>query len=390
MTESLFEDLMSKLSPGGEGGSPFRRYGLEENPFPSSSVTQDRVLWNQEAIREALDKKIREFVLQGLGTAGFLVSGGNRTGKSTLLKYYHRRLSGVFTAGPPGSRIAVVYLVASSQGFLEDYREIMAQLRTLPLTGDGRGLPESLMDWLTALDGAHAGERIESAGPGDLKRALKSLMDGWGSAESDASRCDRLWTWMSGRRLYKEDLRLLQVEDRIETSGQAIRLLRYLLRMLRQSGLLRGVMLMVDEIEHLWAVSPRARHQSLQDWRHLIDEIDEGLFLVMASAEGPGAQLRTDYPALAHRLEGAGGAHVLGLVASDREAWECARAFLDDARARAQAAGVHPVEGAGALVNADDVRAAFAKVAREARQVPTGILLDELHRIAEERARGVG
>jgi len=100
--------------------------------------------------------------------------------------------------------------------------------------------------------------------------------------------------------------------------------------------------------------------------------------------------LRTQYPALTGRLEGAGKPNVLGLISSDREAWECAQLFLEAGKRGGEAQGLPPATDSRSLLTADSVRDAFGRVNRESGYVATGTLLDELHRMVEDRVRRGG
>ena len=125
---------------------PWRKFGLLQNPFPSSSCPIWDVLYNQKDVVDRFHRKLKEFLQQSNNVTMFF-TGGNRVGKTHFMEHHRRVLLAKFQ----GRGVAVPKALVSAQScdFWQIYRQIVDQVDESLRRQVGHGLfhgalPESV------------------------------------------------------------------------------------------------------------------------------------------------------------------------------------------------------------------------------------------------------
>ena len=185
---------------------------------------------------------------------------------------------------------------------------------------------------------------IEKARSHDMRTALRRL-----ARSGDEDIADLMMDWLLGQRLLKGHRLSLGVQFRLETVESKTAALRDLVQVSGEAGVLKGIFLLLDELEKQGGVlGPRAIIRYLSAVRAVVDALPRRLFLMIAIT--PDALDRYSYslPALRSRLENR---IELSPLTEVEEAVKLAQFYID--RAREEARQSQSGEGAENRLSAD-------------------------------------
>lgn len=344
----------------------YERFGILSNPFPASHQTA-----GHPRSPSAVDKNAEDRVIEFFGddtSQVIVVEGTQGVGKTNFLNHFESEISDALQ-GRPGYYV-VRYLADPEVSFDGTTRRLIEELSREHL----KELVEKLKD---------ESDAIEVARSHDMRAALRGLV------RSDEDNATQLMTeWLHGERPLRRHRDLLRVQFRLDTVESKTAALRDLAEVSGRAGVLKGVFLLLDEIEKqggVLGVRPRMRY--LTALRAMIDALPRRLFLVIAVT--PDALLRysKEYPALRSRLQDR---LELKPLNSPSDAKELADFYLAEARGAANREMGQVEEGRAHILSQKEIRDCFVTLEREAEKgayegVPQREFLHALHRRAEEK-----
>ena len=357
-------DRLRKSKSADASGRLYQRFGILENPFPASNQTTDNPHYPLAVDKEAEDR-IFDF-LDSERSQVVVVSGTQGVGKTNFLNHCEseirdarQELEGYYV---------VRYLADPEASFDGTTRRLFEELGA-----------EHLDELAEAL--RSDGSSIEKARSHDMRTALRRLA---GSGDKDIS--DRMMEWLLGQRLLKIHRISLGVQFSLNTVESKTAALRDLVQVSGDAGVLKGIFLLLDELEKQGGVlGPRAIIRYLSAVRAIVDALPKRLFLMIAIT--PDALERYSYalPALRSRLENR---IELSPLAEMDEAVKLAQFYIDFVRRKARQS--QPGEGGTKqIVRRQEIEDLFRKLKGQAtNRGYTGVLqrefLHRLYRLAEQ------
>lgn len=344
-------------------------FGVSCNPFPSSNQTTGHPHFPipadgfaEEQILQFLERR-DSHVLVVLGTQG--------VGKTNFLNHIQSELEDVraqirgyylvrYMADPEASFDGIVRAVFEELG-VDHLRRVAASLGT-------------------------SKEPLSSVRSYDLRSALLALSENPDDEDLFAACLD----WLFGLRLLNIHRTHLNVNFRLDTVESRTAVLRDYILVSAELGALRGVFLLLDELEKQAGVlGARAVVRYLSALRAIIDSLARHLFLVVAVTPDAMRRYSTALPALRSRLENQ-------IVLSPLSTVHEAIALADFYMGKASKGGSHSGSQSLAtrpyteLVSHSQIEAAFLEAAsRSSRRGDDGVrqreFLNSLHSMADQK-----
>lgn len=344
----------------------YERFGILANPFPASHQTTGNPRRPEAQDGNAEDRVVEFF--RDRASQVVVVVGTQGVGKTNFLNYFEAEV-GAALEDQDGYYV-VRYLPDPEENFDGTTRRVIEEL--------GKRHLDDLVKQLKK-DQSY----IEQARSHDMRNALRSIV------KSDDQETKLLMMeWLVGLRLLKVHRQELGVQFRLDTVESRTAALKDLANVSGEAGVLRGIFLLLDEIEKHGdgVLGIRAMMRYLQALRAMIDALPRRLFLVIAVTPDALRRYSESYPALRSRLQ-----YRLELkpLTSARAARELAKFYLDEARDAAWRKGEDNDEKPHILSSievTDCFEALEADVQRSGREgVTQREFLHQLHQRAEEK-----
>ena len=223
------------------------------------------------------------------------------------------------------------------------------------------------------------GSSIEEARSHDMRAALRGL-----TRAADEEVAQLMMQWLLGHRLLKSHRLSLGVQFRLDTVESKTAALRDLVQVSGDAGVLKGIFLLLDELEKQDGVlGPRAVVHYLSAVRAVVDALPRRLFLMIAMTPDALVRYSEALPALRSRLENR---VVLSPLTDVDEAVNLARFYVEDSRRSARQS--RPEEGGKEpIVRRKEIETIYWELDQASRRGDTGVrqraFLHALHRHAE-------
>ena len=362
-------ERMKHVSGRGGADRLYDRFGILANPFPASNQTYANPHRPVDADAE-VETRIITF-LRDRKSQVVVVEGTQGVGKTNFLNHVEAEIRSVMR--DLDGYYMVRYLADPEPAFDGTTRRIFEELGTEHL----EQLRDSLKESRTP---------IAEARGHDVQRALHRL-----AKSEDEEHLDLMMQWLLGLRVLKVHRLSLGVQFRLDTVEAKTSALRDLIQVSAAAGVLKGMFLLLDELEKQGGVlGPTAVIRYLSALRSVVDALPEHLFLMIGIT--PDALLRysATLPALRGRLQNQ---ITLEPLTDVDDALKLAHFYLRAGRrtARSQRDG----DGGDSDVLKDEkVESCFEKLFERAeragnRGVTQRAFLHELHDQAERRIQSI-
>ena len=348
-----------------------RAFGIPGNPFPTSNQTSGNPHYPIPE-DDLAENRIGAFVRDGRSEV-LVVVGTQGVGKTNFINYLEQEIRD----NELGGYYVVRYMADPEPSFDGTIRAVLQELGTGHLKNVVRALMAS---------GNGAAEALASVRSYDLRQALLALR----KCPEDEGVYELCMEWLFGLRIFKAHKQALGINFRLDTVESRTAILRDYVLLSTKLETLSGIVLLLDEVEKQAGVlGPRAVVRYLSALRALIDALPRHLFMIVAVTPDAMRRYASALPAFRSRLDNQ---IVLKPLGGLDEARRLAEFYVGYARERAR--GMTPAGGAGEIVTADEVAAAFARAAEASRQrrddgVRQREFLNRLHNIAEEKIVGL-
>jgi len=357
--------LRDKLQHQGGTAIPdlFSKFGVQTNPFPSSSQTSNNPHYKQAADDEG-EARIVSYFRDGK-TQVVVLEGTQGTGKTNFLNHFeaeiHEALSDV------DGYYIVRYLADPEASFEGTLRRLFQELGIEHL----KKLAAKLSDDKSS---------ISAVRNQDMQTALHAIAK---DTSGDSARV--MLEWLLGFRLLKYHREMLGVQFRLDTVESKTSALRDLVVVSSAVGILKGIFLLLDELEKQDGVlGPTAVVRYLSAMRAIIDSLPNHLFMMIAVTPDAMRRYSTALPAFRSRLQNQ---ITLLPLTSVEDARRLAQFYLDYFMIEAKKSG-NGTPGTETLVSAEKMQSVFDEMSKNAeRRGDTGVrqreFLHQLHIIAE-------
>ena len=350
----------------------YSRFGVDANPFPSSSQTANNPHYSLPTDEE-VEARILSF-LRDRKSQVVVVEGTQGVGKTNLLNFFESEIQSVLS-DVDGFYI-VRYLADPEASFEGTIRRLFQELGV----GHLLKLAERAREDSSALDYARGQ---------DIRTALQSLIK-----STDQAQCAKLiMEWLLGFRLLKIHREMLGVQFRLDTVESKTAALRDLVLVSSEAGILNGIFLLLDELEKQDGVlGPTAVVRYLSAMRAIIDALPDHLFMMIAVTPDAMRRYSSALPAFRSRLQNQ---ITLAPLASVEEARALADFYLETARRDARKN--HPPTAAGTtdLITNQQIESTFDQLRKLGeRRGDAGVrqreFLHQLHVLAEKTIQDGG
>jgi Cdc6-like AAA superfamily ATPase len=364
--------LRDKMSPrvSTDTQALYARFGVFENPYPTASQNTGNPHYPLAADIEAEDR-LADFLNHGRSQV-LVVVGTQGVGKTNFLNYLEEQLLDI--REDYDESLVVRYLADPEPSFDGIIRAILQELGPDHLQGLGKRISadSKILDVVKSLD---------------LRSALIALS----KRPDDEDVQQYAMQWLLGFRLVNAHRSALGVNFRLDTVESRTSVLRDYVNASIAAGLVKGVVLLLDELEKQAGVmGPTAVVRYLSAMRAIIDALPRGLFMVIAITPDAMRRYSSALPAFRSRLENR--IELLPL-SSLTEATHLAKFYEDDARQKAKKAkGGKP--GTNSVLDADDLRREYAAAEANSKQLGSeGVrqreFLNRLHKLAEKKMKSL-
>lgn len=266
----------------------YRDFGVLANPFPASNQTSGNPHLPTDADRKVEDQIVTFW--RDSKSQVIVVEGTQGVGKTNFLNHFEEEIRGA--AGEDEGYYMVRYLADPESSFEGTTRRLFEELGTEHM--------ERLRNCLQQNPSA-----IEEARSHDMRAALRRLAKPNGDSSSDGGNVlGLMMQWLLGLRVLKAHRLALGVQFRLDTVESKTAALRDLVQVSAAAGALKGIFLLLDELEKQDGVlGPTAVVRYLSALRSIVDALPERLFLMIGIT--PDAQMRYSIalPALRSRLQ---------------------------------------------------------------------------------------
>lgn len=361
---SLREKL--RQAPQADVNALVSTYGVLNNPFPTSSQTSNHPHYPLEEDEEA-ENRLLAFFREGLSEV-LVVLGTQGVGKTNFLNHLEQQ---ILEANEGSDDYYVVrYMADPEPTFDSTIRTILQELGPRHLRKVAKAV---------ATDAASLGG-VKSF---DLRQALLALS----KDPKDDDLNQLAMDWLLGFRLLNAHRQQLGVSFRLDTVESRTGVLRDYVLLSVKLGLLKGVILLLDELEKLAGVlGPSSVVRYLSAMRAIIDALPKHLFMVIAITPDAMRRYSSALPAFRSRLENR---ILLSPLIDLKEARQLAAFYMDKGKEAAKQAAPRRI-GTEELVTAAELKTAFEDALKESqRRGDEGVrqreFLNALHRIAEEK-----
>ena len=360
--------LRDKILDSTTGASTklYANYGVDKNPFPSSSQTSDNLHSSLGQADEEAEIQIAAFIRDN-GSKAVVVEGTQGVGKTNFLNHFESEIKSVCDSIE--GYYLVRYLADPENTFDGTIRRLLLEELGLDHL---RKLANKIKD-----DDSH----IEQARSNEVQTALRCLTH----SDSDDV-LELMMEWLLGFRLLKAHRQNLSVQFRLDTVESKTAAFRDIVKVSKSAGILRGIFLLLDELEKQDGVlAPRAVVRYLSALRAIIDALPEGLFLMIAVTPDALRRYSIALPALRSRLENR---IELSALQNLDQAVKIAKFYVDSARKAAKL--LQPRDGGNSdILTTDEIRRCYFELLGRAKQLgDDGVrqreFLHQLHKRAEQ------
>ena len=357
----------------------YETWGVFGNPFPSAGQTTDH-LRMEDSADAGVEARFREFEADRRPSQALLVEGTQGVGKTNLLNYYEEQFRDYYR---DDQKFYVIrYYPDPEPTFDFVVRRVFQSLDQEHFRNMGRALRNG---------GDEALDRASNIVRGhEIKTVLKGLRNG--VRDEGIEEGARLaLEWFTGMRVVKRHREVLGVSFRLDTTESRTQALRDVLYVSEHLGLVKGVLLLMDELEKQdYSVGKTTVLRFLSAIRALVDALPRCLFLMLAMTRQARLRYFAMFPALASRLQHSVILEPIGDLATARGLYGF---YLDRARrtARADPRAVGMTPGIREPFGDDELSEMFDGLRRrsEARATEGVTQRDWLHRLHEEWTRRV-
>lgn len=346
----------------------FDRFGILSNPFPMSNQTMGHPRL-PSAVDEHAEDRVVTFFRDDTSKV-VVIEGTQGVGKTNFLNHFETEVREALQ--DQEGYYVVRYLADPEGSFDGTTKRVFEEL--------GKEHLEELVRRLGDND-----EAIEEARSPDMQSALRAL-----STSFDEESKHLMNEWLLGQRPLKQHRQVLGVQFRLDTVESKTAALRDIAEVSGRAGVLKGVFLLLDEIEkHGGVLTQRAVMQYLTALRALVDAFPKRLFLMIAVTPNALSRYAEHYPALRSRLEDR---LELKPLTSVKKAQKLAEFYMDQARHTARERQHEEVGGQNPILSAAEIRECFIGLEGLApRRGLDGVLqrefLHRLHELAEEKLK---
>lgn len=302
----------------------FQRFGVVSNPFPNAAQTSGHPHLAADTDRQ-VDADVAAFVTDAKSQA-LAVTASQGIGKTNLLNAYESALNDKLT----GRGFYVIrYMADPDPSFDHLLRAIFEQL------GE-----DHLQRLASTATGHNESERVaallDEVRVNDVRNMLERLIRAKRESAEDFDELVALaHQWLLGLRVLKAHREQLGVYYRLDTVESKTRALREVAVFSAELGELRGIFLLLDELEKQGSsLSKTMVLRYLSALRALIDALPKYLFLMVALTTDALERYREMLPALKGRLANEVRLHP---IRSEDEAVKYWRFYLDIAREEGEA-----------------------------------------------------
>ncbi len=385
---SLRERIRNKHAQDGPApqATLFERFGLLINPFPPAGAPGGHPHLETEAenkIIQALTSFDRDSVSQVL-----VIEGTQGVGKTNLLSYFQAELQDLYREDK--DFYIIRYYPDPEQSFDGIIRRIFQEF-------SDAGLIRRLATSLAEKSGPEQNRTIEAASSYEVRLVLRALLGAASSEDEDEieNTCSMALEWLLGMRLLKIHREVLGVQLRLDTVEAKTQALRDMVIACSTLGLLRGVFLLLDELEKQdYSVSKQLVLRYLSAIRALVDSLPKHLFMLVALTTEAKRRYFVMLPAFAGRLQNS---VMLQPLKTAGQAADLAAFYIADAKAMAvrNPLASQGVGGNQELLSAQQIRSIFIEL-KEKSASEKGLegvshrdYLNALHRVAEQQIANV-
>ena len=362
-------DRIRKLPKEGAAERLFGKFGIASNPFPASNQTSGNPHRAIAADEEA-ETRILTFLHDGRSQV-VVVEGTQGVGKTNFLNHVESEIRSVMD--DLEGYYMVRYLADPEPSFAGTTRRLFEELGT---------------DHLEELAGRLKDDRgpISEARSHDMQTALQRLVE-----DTSEETLDLMMQWLLGLRVLKAHRLTLGIQFRLDTVESKTAALRDMMQVSAEAGVLKGVFLLLDELEKQDGVlGPTAVVRYLSALRSVVDALPRRLFLMLGITPDALRRYSAALPALRGRLQNQIALEPLTEV---EEARKLASFYMEAAR-RAASARFDGQGGDEWVISERQATETFEMLAEGAERVGNvGVLqrefLHRLHVLAEENIREV-
>ena len=343
----------------------YARFGVRVNPFPTASQTANNPHYRLPADDEA-ESRIVSF-LRDHKSQVIVIEGTQGVGKTNFLNFFENEIQAAL--GELDGYYIVRYLADPEASFEGTVRRLFQELGVEHLVQ----LAEKLSVNSSALDQARSQ---------DMRSALSHLME----AGDQGSCATSMMEWLLGFRLLKSHRETLGVQSRLDTVESKTAALRDLVLVSSQVGILKGIVLLLDELEKQDGVlGPTAVVRYLSAMRAIIDALPNHLFMMIAVTPDAMRRYSSALPAFRSRLQNQ---ITLSPLTSIEEAKALAEFYVDFGRKEAEKSK-RTKAGTKALISSQKIESTFDELSKLAeRRGDSGVrhreFLHQLHVLAEQ------
>lgn len=299
----------------------FRKWGVLTNPYPAASQTTGHPRLENGA-DDAVVTAFREFETSDRQSQVLLVEGTQGTGKTNLLNYYEEQFRDYYR---DDQRYYIIRYYPDPEPDLDSViRRTFRNWDASHFAAIGRALSEA--------NEAERNAAKEAARGHEVRLVLNGLQEA-GDAGDLAERSILAVEWFTGMRVLRRHREALGVSLRLDTKESRMQALRDVVHVSERLGLLRGIFLLMDELEKQdYSLSTIPVLRFLLAVRALIDALPNFLFLMLSMTVEARRRYFSMLPALAGRLENS---VTVAPIVDAAEAVALAKFYLDEARERA-------------------------------------------------------
>ena len=341
----------------------FEKFGVLENPFPASNQSLNNPHFPQPEADGKAESSILTF-FHDQRSQVLVVEGTQGVGKTNFLNYFEGEIRDALRGSE--EYFVVRYLPDPEASFDSATRRLFEEMGV----GHLHRLAQKLRD---------DSSPIQEANSYDMRSMLHALRSGEGAAETALS-------WLLGMRLLKVHREKLDVRFRLDTVEATTAALRDLVQVSEKAGVLKGIFLLLDELEKQGGVlGPRAIVRYLSSLRALVDALPRLLLLMVAITPDALRRYSESLPALRGRLQ-----HRVPLksLTSVDDAVALAEFYVENKRRKARQGGSPQDEGGRSdILNRDVLENCYWRLHEQGRTgegVRHREFLHKLHMQAEK------